>query len=263
MIRDLTNGNTNFVLTSDRGGEFTNLKEILPEQAAHRFKQSTNDISIVDRQMQTIKRDLAAQSARRGGDWDENLPATVQAYNERDHDAVFGPPADVELNKEQEFYVLADNAEKFAKNSKLTQSMMKRIRDTETIRPPVDRGGRSFRPSFGDAVAVTDVGSHYTTTADGGRYLTKSVQAVPRGSAKAVSALTDPSLAARGQRPGSSTDPAPGPPPRPETQEERNARIDRRLAESRAIEERAQAAREAKKKARLEELRMGFGTRPR
>ena len=75
----------------------------MPEQAAHKEKQGTNDIAVVDRLTQTLKRDMAASAARKGGDWDKALPKVVENYNERDHLAVFGPPETVELQPEQEF----------------------------------------------------------------------------------------------------------------------------------------------------------------
>ena len=60
--------------------------------------------------------------------------------------------------------------------------------------------------------------------------------------------------------------PAPAPPaepPRPETREERNARLDRLLAESRAREDAAREARQARERERLAGLRGAFGSRPR
>jgi hypothetical protein len=197
MLENLTNGRKDYSITSDGGGEFARIGEILPAEAVHRQKQAANDISVLDRQMQTIKRDLAAVAARMGGDWDTRLSKVIQAYNARDHEAVFGPPEDVELVPEQEFYVLKANADKFAQNRAQSHRQMASIRESETIRPPVDRGGRSFNPSYGDPVAIRSVTSGYVTTANGDRYVTKTVQAVPRDSIAAVGRLTDPALARR------------------------------------------------------------------
>ena len=58
--------------------------------------------------------------------------------------------------------------------------------------------------------------------------------------------------------------PAPAPAePRPETREERSARLDRLLAESRAREDAAREARQARERERLAGLRRAFGARPR
>ncbi len=64
MIEDLTENRKDFVISSDAGPEYSRIEAILPEQAAHRQKQAKNDLSIVDRTMQTVKRDLAAVAAR-------------------------------------------------------------------------------------------------------------------------------------------------------------------------------------------------------
>jgi hypothetical protein len=56
---------------------------------------------------------------------------------------------------------------------------------------------------------------------------------------------------------------APAEPPRAETREERNARLDRLLAESRAREDASRLARETRERERLAGLRGVFGERPR
>ena len=342
MIEELTDNRKDFVISSDAGPEYNRIEAILPEQAAHRQKVGANDLSIVDRAMMTLKKDLAAQSARKGGDWDKNLPGVVRAYNARDHEAVFGPPEDVELVPEQEFYVLKSNADKFMQNRAQAERKMASIKDTKTIRPPVDRGGRSFNPSYGDPVKVRRVESDFVTTTSGKQFATKTVQAVPEGSTRAVGRLTDPTFVRRNRLqpdadkleahliegggsmrvvdlerqirqnavlpslkraltrarmtlrgflrvypqmfcvargtvsvvnappaadPPAAAPAAPAPESRPETREERNARLDRLPAESRAREEaareRAQAAQAARTRERFGALRVAFGERAR
>ena len=51
----------NAVVTTDKGGEFAGLDKVLPQDAVHREKQSVNDIAVVDRTMQTLKKDLEAK----------------------------------------------------------------------------------------------------------------------------------------------------------------------------------------------------------
>ena len=345
MIEELTDNRKDYVISSDAGPEYSRIDAILPEQAAHRAKVGANDLSIVDRAMMSVKKDLGAVAARKGGDWDKNLPGVVQAYNSRDHEAVFGAPEDVELVPEQEFYVLKANADKFMQNRGQAERKMASIKESRTIRPPVDRGGRSFNPSYGDPVKVRKVESDFVTTTGGKQFATKTVQAVPEGSTRAVGRLTDPTFVrqnrlqpdadrleahliegggsmkvadlerqvrqnvvlpslkkalakarmtlrsflrvypqmfrvARGTvsvvnappaaEPPAAEPPAadpPAAPPRPETREERNARLDRLLAESRAREEaareRAEAARAARNRERLGGLRGAFGERSR
>ncbi len=69
-LENLTDGRKDYVLTTDTGAELSQAEATMPEQAAHRHKQGTNDIAVVDRLTQTLKRDLAASAARKGGDWD-------------------------------------------------------------------------------------------------------------------------------------------------------------------------------------------------
>ena len=58
----------------------------------------------------------------------------------------------------------------------------------------MDPGGRSFNPSYGDPVKVRWVESDFVTTTGGKQFATKTVQAVPEGSTKAVGRLTDPTF---------------------------------------------------------------------
>ena len=76
-----------------------------------------NDISVLDRAMQTLKRDMAADVA--DGDatnWVQALSGAVEAHNSRPHAAVYGPPEKVEENGVQDFRILQDNARKFKFN---------------------------------------------------------------------------------------------------------------------------------------------------
>ena len=54
MIQELTDNRKDYVISSDAGPEYSRIEAILPEQAAHRQKQGANDLSIVDRTMQTV-----------------------------------------------------------------------------------------------------------------------------------------------------------------------------------------------------------------
>ena len=55
-----------YVLSTDRGGEFAQTESVLPESAVHREKEGINDLAVTDRGMQTIKRDLAGIVAKEG-----------------------------------------------------------------------------------------------------------------------------------------------------------------------------------------------------
>ena len=64
--KELTGDDGNFVVTTDLGNEFATLDRELPENAVHRTKrpEDRNAIAVVDRGIQTLKKDLATRVAR-------------------------------------------------------------------------------------------------------------------------------------------------------------------------------------------------------
>jgi hypothetical protein len=332
-IRDSTDGQ--FTLSTDAGAEFSRLG--LPEGAAHRIKAGKQDIAVVDRQIQTLKKDLATRAARKGGEFDENIAGVVAAYNARPHSTTIVAPEDVELIPEAEFTQYQQNADKYMTNRAQSERRMSQVKESKTIRAPLVTQSRSFRPQYGDALKVRTVDSQFVTTTTGRQILTKEAQAIPADSAKsAVGQLTDPAFVKKQRLQGESlrleaylqTQPngqvkiadldrqlrtvlpavkkgllkarvslrfflrmfagifrvqrgivsavnlpaapeapaAPEPaaqPPRAETREERNARLDRLLAESRAKEDASKQARLARERERPSGLRRAFPERPR
>ena len=72
------------------------MEQAIPEQAVHKEKQSMNDISVLDRAMQTVKKDMAGDVA--GGDaanWVQALGPAVKAHNDRPHSTTYVPPSKV------------------------------------------------------------------------------------------------------------------------------------------------------------------------
>ena len=67
--RELTGDDKNFVVTTDLGNEFATLDRELPKEAVHRTKrpEDRNAIAVVDRGIQTLKKDLATRVARKAG----------------------------------------------------------------------------------------------------------------------------------------------------------------------------------------------------
>ena len=64
----------NFVVTTDLGNEFATLDRELPAEAVHRTKhpEDRNATAVVDRGIQTLKKDLATHLARKGGQWSDH-----------------------------------------------------------------------------------------------------------------------------------------------------------------------------------------------
>ena len=93
--RELTGDDGNFVVTTDLGNEFTTLDRELPAEAVHRTKrpEDRNAIAVVDRGIQTLKKNLATRVARKGGQWSDHFERAARAATE--------------------FRVLQDNADKF------------------------------------------------------------------------------------------------------------------------------------------------------
>ena len=89
--RELTGDDGNFVVTTDLGNEFAMLDRELPE-AVHRTKrpEDRNAIAVVDRGIQTLKKDLATRVARKGGQWSDHFERAAGAYNARPHETVHG-----------------------------------------------------------------------------------------------------------------------------------------------------------------------------
>ena len=82
-IPSLVGDNKNYAITTDAGKEFSNMEEALPASAVHRAKSGLNSIAVLDRAMQTVKKDSAAAVA--DGDasnWVEALPLAVDAQHE-------------------------------------------------------------------------------------------------------------------------------------------------------------------------------------
>ena len=196
MIENLTEGDNQFTLSTDQGAEFTRLD--LPEEAAHRLKAGKQDLAIIDRGIQNLKKGLASKAALNNKEWDANLPGVQRAYNATPHTTTIVAPEDVELEPTALFRSFQRNADAFIVNRAQSERRMGEIEETKTIRAPLPTQGRSFRPQYGDALKVRKVDSLYTETTTGRRVLTKEAQPVPADSVRRPAGqLTDPAYVKR------------------------------------------------------------------
>ena len=158
--KELTGDDGNFVVTTDLGNEFATLDRELPENAVHRTKrpEDRNAIAVVDRGIQTLKKDLATRVARKGGQWSDHFQQTASAYNARPHETVHGAPEDVEKQPATEFRVLQDNADKFQRNKDLTERRVKAVEDAGL--PSADERGEELQPSVRRRAAAGGRGLH-------------------------------------------------------------------------------------------------------
>ena len=128
----------------------------------HRTKrpEDRNAIAVVDRGIQTLKKDLATQVARKGGEWSQRLEQVADAYNARPHETAHAAPEDVEKQPATEFRVLQDNADRFQHNKDLTERRINAIEDVGAFRAPTNAArSLSFNPQYGDAQQLAAVDS--------------------------------------------------------------------------------------------------------
>ena len=139
----------NAVLTTDAGAEFKGMDRVLPASGVHREKQGVNDIAVVDRTMQTLKRDLEARAQTKGTGWKQNLEKVTSDFNRRPLQGLHGSPNSADKEGPQQFMILQDQASNFQHNRHLTMSRKKAIEQAGGYREPIDNGGRSFKPNYG------------------------------------------------------------------------------------------------------------------
>jgi hypothetical protein len=189
-VRELVDDETNYVVTTDQGPEFAKSEEAMPEEAVYRqnMPADKNAIAVLDRNMQSLKRDLAGQTAKQGGDWSVQIGKVAAAHNQKPHDAVRGPPAQIESknggNNPQMF--------RFVHNRATTQRRM--AQDAGGILAP-SGAPRSFQPQYGNIRQVRSVDSQYVTDTAGRKTLLKQAQPAPEGSTNIRQTLTLPGKA--------------------------------------------------------------------
>ena len=168
---------------AELGNEFATLDRELPAEAVRRTKrpEDRNAIAVVDRGIQTLKKDLATRVARKGGQWSDHFQQTASAYNARPHETVHGAPEDVEKQPATEFRVLQDNADKFQHNKGLTNRRIKAVEDAGAFQAPTN-AARSFNPQYGNVQQLRAVDSMTVRSTEGRETLLKLALPAPQGS---------------------------------------------------------------------------------
>ena len=172
IIPDLVQGEGSYVVTTDLGNEFRGLEGALPGGAVHRQKDPTdrNATAVVDRAIQTLKKDLAGMVARRGGGWGEHVDEAAEAYNARPHQAVTVAPEDVEMKPAATFRVYQDNADK--SNTTSASRRAGSGASAGIFRAPTN-AARSFQPQYGPARNLASYDSIVVRGTDGSETLLK------------------------------------------------------------------------------------------
>ena len=133
-------------VAADQGNEFRGLEGALSEPAVHREKlpSDRNATAVIDRAIQTLKKDLAGKVARDGGGWAEHVAEVTEAYNARPHQAVTVGLEDVETKPA----ATPEHPEKFEHNKNLTEGRQRRLEEAGAFRAPTN-AARSFQPQYG------------------------------------------------------------------------------------------------------------------
>jgi hypothetical protein len=150
LLRQIPHHGDNAVLSTDKGREFSDFDRVLPGSAVLKHKQTINDLSVVDRQMQSIKKGLEDGAQNYGENWAGSLKKVTYNYNETPHETIHGAPNTAGDEGPQQFMIMQDQARNFAHNRQLTVNRKQAIEDAGGFREPVENGTRSFKPAYGE-----------------------------------------------------------------------------------------------------------------
>ena len=128
-----------FELNTDKGSEFTGneFQTMLANEAIKfRQKEGLNDLSTIDRAIQTVKASITKLEITPGaGDWADVLQKATDAHNQNTHTHLQGgAPADVEGDKEKQFELQGQAARDRDKQTNVTKKMVKDIVRNPTYR---------------------------------------------------------------------------------------------------------------------------------
>ena len=150
LLRQIPHHGDNAVLSTDKGREFSDFDRVLPGSAVLKHKQTINDLSVVDRQMQSIKKGLEDRAQNYGEPWASSLKKVTYNYNETPHETIHGAPNTAADEGPQQFMIMQDQARNFAHNRQLTVNRKQAIEDAGGFREPIENGTRSFKPAYGE-----------------------------------------------------------------------------------------------------------------
>ena len=93
-------------VTIDKGLEFSSLDELKGIVHSAKEPSDKNAIAVIDRSIQTIKKDISADIIDEGGRWNEKVDAVTFAYNDRPNSHTIVSPNEVETNGVAQFKLL-------------------------------------------------------------------------------------------------------------------------------------------------------------
>ena len=141
-------------LSTDQGLEFHGLvDDMLRSQGiVHRTKPSNlskNDLAVVDRAIQSIRKRIAMILAKTPGDWGSALERATKQYNADFHSTVRDAPNEIADNPKLMFMAMKDNAAKYKHNEEHLAKRKALFEKLGGFRPPKPEVARNvFRRGF-------------------------------------------------------------------------------------------------------------------
>jgi hypothetical protein len=171
------------VLSTDGGLEFSGAfaAELKRKGIAHKIKDGTNSISIVDRAVQSLKKVLARMMATQKGSWQQLLGKAVKATNDTPKEVLHHEsPAEVLSNPDVKFMLLQDNSRALRHNAVLLDTRKARLEGAGAMRTPMP--GKSFKrghePTYGAVKQLRAIEGSVAVAQDGTRIDVKHLKAV-------------------------------------------------------------------------------------
>ena len=175
------------VISSDQGGDMMNVpvsKLLEQRNIAHRLKSGINDLSVLDRTVQTLKIRLSkALTSKSKANWASEVKALETAYNETSHGHLLdAEPGNVP--KEVKFELYKQSAQALESNHDKNKKRTESLETTDQFRAPLKQKAfsRSFQPRFSEIKKVASVQAGVVKDTSGQSHLLKNIQIIKPGS---------------------------------------------------------------------------------
>ena len=157
-------------VSTDKGKEFSNLDELPGVVHVAKEPSNKNAIAVIDKNIQTIKKDISANIADEGGRWDEKVDGVTNAFNSRPHSHTIVAPNEVATNEVAQFKLYQKNAANFVVNRSQTIAKQSQLREAGAFRVS-EPNARSFNPQWSDkAFNLKSVKGDQVTNTSGKSY---------------------------------------------------------------------------------------------
>jgi hypothetical protein len=140
-----------------------------------------NAIAVIDRTIQTIKKDIASDIIDEGGRWDQKVGGVTTAFNSRPHSQTVVSPNAVATNEVAQFKLLQKNASNFVVNRSQTIAKQTQLREAGAFRVS-EPNARSFNPQWSDkAFNLKSVKGDQVTNTSNKSFLLNTHTGSPKG----------------------------------------------------------------------------------